>query len=123
MGLKKNMPIVLKKWHFTHEILQNHQGLHCSNKNATVKPVLSGHSKRRPKLGFQERLSLTAGQKYCRKLQGEHSAILLTCIKLPFDIKIFVLSIFEWSLKTGFTVFGKIYIETLCYLVVYFVIY
>ena len=29
-------------------------------------------------------------------LQGEHSAILLTFIKLPFVIKIFVLSIFEW---------------------------
>ena len=28
-------------------------------------------------------------------LQGEHSAILLTCIKLPFVIKIFVLSIFS----------------------------
>ena len=34
----------------------------------------------------------------------EHSAILLTFIKLPFVIKICVLSIFEWSLKTGFTV-------------------
>ena len=29
-------------------------------------------------------------------LQGEHSAILLTFIRLPFVIKIFVLSIFEW---------------------------
>ena len=29
-------------------------------------------------------------------LQGEHSAILLTSIKLPIVIKIFVLSIFEW---------------------------
>ena len=38
-------------------------------------------------------------------LQGEHSAILSTFIKLPFVIKIFVLSIFEWPLKTGFTVF------------------
>ena len=37
-------------------------------------------------------------------LQGEHSAILSTFIKLPFIIKIFVLSIFEWPLKTGFTV-------------------
>ena len=36
--------------------------------------------------------------------QGEHSAILLTFIKLPFVMKIFVLSIFEWQLKTGFTV-------------------
>ena len=37
-------------------------------------------------------------------LKGEHSAILLTFIKLPFVIKIFVLSIFEWLLKTGFTI-------------------
>ena len=61
----------------------------------TVKPVLSGHSKRRPKIGFQDRLSLNAGQKYCRMLQGEHSAILSTFIKLPFVIKIFVLFSFE----------------------------
>ena len=38
-------------------------------------------------------------------LQWEHSAILLTFIKLPFVTKIFVLSIFEWPLKTGFTVY------------------
>ena len=37
-------------------------------------------------------------------LQWEHSAILSTCIKLPFVMKSFVLSIFEWPLKTGFTV-------------------
>ena len=35
----------------------------------TVKPVLSGHSKGRPKIGFQGRLLLNAGQKYCRMLQ------------------------------------------------------
>ena len=34
----------------------------------------------------------------------EHSAILSTFIKLPSVIKIFVLSIFEWPLKAGFTV-------------------
>ena len=38
-------------------------------------------------------------------LQGEHSAILSSFIKLPFVIKIFVLSYFEWQLKTGFTVY------------------
>ena len=70
----------------------------------TVKPVLRGHSKRTPKIGFQYQLSLNAGQKYCRMLQVEHSAILSTFIKLPFSIKTFVLSIFKWSLKTGFTV-------------------
>ena len=69
-----------------------------------VKPVLSCHSKIRPKIVFQDRLSLNAGQKYCRMLQGEHSAILSTFIKLPFVFKTFVLSIFEWPLKTGFAV-------------------
>ena len=82
---------------------------------------------KRPKIGFQDKLLLNAGQKYCRMLpfagqkycrmfpfagqkycrmlQGEHSAILLTFIKLPFIIKFFVLSIFfEWPLKTVFTV-------------------
>ena len=37
----------------------------------------------------------------------EQSAILLTFIKLPFVFKTFVLSIFDWSLKTGFTVYGS----------------
>ena len=35
----------------------------------------------------------------------EHSAVPLTCIKIPNDFQAFVLSIFEWLLKTGFTVF------------------
>ena len=72
----------------------------------TVKPVLSSHSKRRPKIGFQDQLSLYAGRKYCRMLLGEHFAINSTFIKLPFAIKMstFILSIFEWLLKTGFTV-------------------
>ena len=35
---------------------------------------------------------------------SEHSAFLSTFIKLPIVIKIFVLSIFEWPLYTGFTV-------------------
>ena len=63
----------------------------------TVKPVLNGHSQKDQKL-------LNAGLKYCRMLQGEHSAILLTFIKLPIVIKIFDLSIFEWPFYTGFTV-------------------
>ena len=72
---------------------------------STVKPVLGGHLERRPKIGFQDRLLLNAGQKYCRMLQGEHSAILLTFLKQPFAIDTFLLSIFEWPLKTCFTVF------------------
>ena len=37
-------------------------------------------------------------------LQGEHSAILSTFIKVPFSIKNFVLSIFKWPLKTSFSI-------------------
>ena len=36
---------------------------------------------------------------------SKHSAILSTFIKLPLVIKIFVLSIYEWPLKTGFTAY------------------
>ena len=59
---------------------------------------------KRQKIGFHDQLLLNAGQKYCKMLQGEHSAISLTFIKLPFVIKIFVISIFEWPFYTGFTV-------------------
>ena len=41
---------------------------------------------KRTQIGFQDQLSLNAGQKYCRMLQGEHSVILSTFIKLPFVI-------------------------------------
>ena len=39
-------------------------------------------------------------------VQWEHFALLATFIKLQFVIKIFVLPIFEWPLKTGFTVYA-----------------
>ena len=68
------------------------------------KTCLKRPLKKRPKMGFSDRFSLNAGQKYCRMLQWENPAILSTFIKLPFVIKICVLSIFEWLLKTGFTV-------------------
>ena len=76
-----------------------------------VKTVLSSHSKRRQKLVFKTNYCLMQVKSIaeCSKgsmLQGEHSAILSTFIKLPYVIKIFVLSICEWQLKTGFTVFG-----------------
>ena len=48
---------------------------------------------KRPKSVFQDLVSLNAGQKYRRMLQGEHFAILSTFIKHPFFIKSFVLSI------------------------------
>ena len=69
----------------------------------TVKPVLSGNSKRRPKLVFKTNYCLMQVKSIA---ECSYSAILSTFIKLPFVIKIFVLSVFEWPLKTGFTVFN-----------------
>ena len=42
-----------------------------------------------------------------------HSAILLTFIKLPFQfvIKIIVLSIFEWPIYTGVTVYKGLHLR------------
>ena len=65
----------------------------------TVKQPLS----KRPQISFQYQLLLNGSQKG-NILQGEHSAIRLTFIKLPFVIKIYVLSILEWPFYTDFTV-------------------
>ena len=54
-----------------------------------------------------EGLSLNAGQIVLQNAPREHSAILSTFIKLPFVFKAFVLSIFEWPLKTGYTLLRK----------------
>ena len=70
----------------------------CCSKTCVKRPL-----SKRLKIDFQDQLLLNVDQKYCRMLQGEYSAILSTFIKLPFVIKIFVLSIFEWPFYTGFT--------------------
>ena len=49
----------------------------------------------------------------------EHSAILLTFIKLPFVVKTFVLSIFELMFYTGFTVQNKTHVLILPQLQMY----
>ena len=63
----------------------------------TVKPVLSSHSKNGQKLACDIDYCLMQ----VRSIQNaprEHSAILSTSIKLPFVVKTFVLSSFEWRL-------------------------
>ena len=74
-------------------------------------------------IDFQDQLSLNADQKYCKMLQGEHSDILSTFIKLPFVIKIFVyllVAVLHRSYCTdmravcsGFTVFASL-IQSKC---------
>ena len=64
---------------------------YCIMKNYTYSKIcVKQQLSKRPKIGFQTQLSLNAVRKYCRMLPLEHSAILLTFIKRPFIIKIFV---------------------------------
>ena len=58
----------------------------CSKFRYCSKTCVKWLLSKRPKIGFQAQLSLNAGPKYCRMLQGEHSAILLTFIKIPIVI-------------------------------------
>ena len=78
-----------------------HMQVYLYSKTCVKRPL-----SKRPRIGFQDQLSFNASQKNCRMLQWEHSAILSTFIKLPFVIKIFVLSIFEWPFYTGSTVYN-----------------
>ena len=69
------------------------------------KACLKRPLKDRQNKGLNGKWQLNEGRKYCRMLPFEHSAILSTFIKLPFVIKIFVLSTLEWPFYTGFTVY------------------
>ena len=70
------------------------------SKQDTVKPVYNSHSQKGRKLFFK-----TNYQKYCRMLQGELLHYFRPSFKLPFFIKFFVVTIFEWLFYTGFTVY------------------
>ena len=67
----------------------------------TLEPVLNGHSQKDKKMDFKTDYHLMQVKSIA---ECSKSAILSTFIKLPFDNKIFVLSIFEWQLKTGLAV-------------------
>ena len=71
-----------------------YQDPHCFPLSLYSKTCVKLSLSKRLKIGFQDRLSL-------------NSAILSTFIKLPFVIKIFVLSIIEWLFYTCFTVYAE----------------
>ena len=64
----------------------------------------SAATQSRPQKGFEDQYLLNVGLKELQDAPAEHSIVLLNCIELPHGLKTFVLSIFEWPLKTGFTV-------------------
>ena len=81
----------------------------------TVKPALSGHSKRKTKLVFKANYHLMQ-VKHIAECSKRAFCNTFDLIKLPFAFKTFVLSIFEWPLMTGFTVFGMDYVNAFLHL-------
>ena len=86
----------------------------CKKLKSYSKICLKRQLKKKTKIGFQDRLSLNAGQKYCRMLHGERSAILSTFIKLPFVMKTFFLSILSGRFRQVFTVLLLLDMESSC---------
>ena len=73
--------------------------------STTVKPVLSGHQKK-TKIVFQDHYHLMQIKNIaeCSK-RAFCNTFDLHYIIVPFVLKTFVLSFFDWQLMTGFTVF------------------
>ena len=90
----------------------------CKYSKTCVKRPLS----KRHDIGFQDQLSLNVDQKSCSMLQGEHSAIILSFIKLPFAIKIFVF-IYEWPFYTGVNVSSENGKRAPCFIELFFASY
>ena len=71
----------------------------------TVKPTgVKPPPSKRQKIGFKTNYRLMQSKSIAECAKGSILQYVLTFIKLPFVIKIFVLSIFEGPFNTGFTV-------------------
>ena len=78
----------------------------CYSKTCLKRPP-----KRRPKYMFSRHIVTLCRLKVLQNAPVEHSAISLTCTKLPPVFKTFVLSNFELQLSTGFTVVGYFFFK------------
>ena len=77
------------------------------------KPCVTRPLSKRPKIGFQDHLSLSAGQSIAECPKGSILKYIRPSLSYHFVIKIFVLSIFKWPFYTDFTVCTLIfYIST-----------
>ena len=78
--------------------------MHAVSVTWTVKPVLSRHSKRRSKLVFKTDYRLMQVKSIAECSEWSILQYFWPSLSYQFFINTFVLSIFEWPLKTGFTV-------------------
>ena len=92
-------------WWDKHQNLIRHQlfFLFLNQSICTVKPVLNNHSKKPQKLVCKTDYCLMQVKSIAECSKGSILQYFRP-YKLPFTIKTFVLSIFKWPLKTGFTV-------------------
>ena len=80
-----------------------------SNLVITVKPVISGHADRPPKLVLNIDHPLMQIKSMAECSKGSILQYFRPSLSYHFSIKTLVLSIFNWSLKTCFTVlFGEV---------------
>ena len=68
------------------------------------KTCLKWPLKKKTKHWFQDQLSLNAGQKFCRMLQKSILQYFRHSLSYNMFLRPLFFSIFEWPLKTGFTV-------------------
>ena len=57
----------IKLYKNTRKFTNNKIIINSEASNGTVKPVIKRPLSKRPQIGFQDKLSLNAGQKYCRR--------------------------------------------------------
>ena len=76
-----------------------------SNVKQYSKTCLKQPLKRRPKIGFQDRLSLNAGQKFCRMLQESILQYFRPALSYNRTLRHLFFPIFEWPLTSGLTVY------------------
>ena len=68
------------------------------------KPVLNGHSQKDQKLGFKTNYRLMQVKSIAECSNGSILQYFQPSLSYHLSFRIFVLSTFEWLLKTGFTV-------------------
>ena len=98
----------------SHTTITRHQEDKLSKATSSLFPIkiiaklegtltcLKRQLKKNTKIGFKDQLSLNAGQKYCRMLQESILQYFRTSLSYHLSLRPFI---FEWPLKTGFTVF------------------
>ena len=78
---------------------------YCSMRSTYSKTCVKRPLSKRPNIGFQDQLSLNAGRKYCRMLQGEHLQYFQPSLSYHLCLRHLLCLFFELTFYTVFTVY------------------